>query len=140
MITYLDIITIEEAKKYLRISDTNFDNQIIRYIQSSCISFEQKTRHFLATKENVNYKKDVRYYDFPISDESNVNICSLYFIPNEDVTLTLGYTDREEVPENIRQALFKMIEGMYYAEENNEYFTMNSFTANVIHQYKRFWI
>ncbi len=139
MTTYLDIIPLQEAKDYLRVDGNDFDVIIELYIKSACRIFENKTEVALAEKD-LDFKVGKRYYVDPISDETLVERKGLYFIPAQDITLTVGYADPLEVPGDIKQAILKMVEGMYWAEEKNEPFYISAFSNIVINNHKRFWI
>lgn len=139
MTTYLDIIPLDLAKKFLRVDGNHEDDIITLYIESSCKIFEQKTEVALAQKEKPFYEGK-RYYVDPISDEEDVLRKSLYFIPKKDLTLVVGYADPLDVPSDVKQCILKMVQGMYLAEEKNEFYSFNSEVEVVINLYKRFWI
>lgn len=139
MTTYLDIIPLDLAKKFLRVDGNHEDDIITLYIESSCKIFEQKTEVALAQKEKPFYEGK-RYYVDPINSEEDVLRKSLYFVPKKDLTLVVGYADPLEVPSDIKQCILKMVQGMYLAEEKNEFYSFNSEVEVVINLYKRFWI
>lgn len=140
MITYLDIINVEDIKTFLRVQGNDFDPVIEGYIITAFKMFEAKTNHYTATQTRE-YKAGTRYYDYPISDYTDVVSNGLYFTPTCDVTLDRGYTDVIDVPEDIKFAVKKIVEGMYLAEEQNEPFKIKeSMAMEVIKDYKRFFI
>lgn len=139
MTEYLDIVPLELAKKFLRVDADDFDDIIEIQIVSACKYFEQKTQVALAQKEKL-FKKGKRYYIDPINDDADVVRQGLFFRPEKDVTLTIGYASAEEVPTDIINCLLQIVQGMYQAEEANEYYTPNTFVSETINYYKRFWI
>lgn len=139
MTTYLDIIPLEEAKKFLRIEGNDFDDVITLLIESSCKNFEMRTEVILAQVEKEVYKGK-RYYFDPINNTEDVERKSLYFIPKEDLTIVAGYADPNDVPQDIKDAILKMVQGKFLAEEANEYYTPSDEVGVTINLYKRFWI
>lgn len=139
MTTYLDIVPLDLAKKFLRVDSEHEDDIITFYVESACKIFEQKTEVALAQKEKPFYEGK-RYYVDPINDDEDVLRKSLYFTPKKDLTLVVGYADPLEVPSDIKQCILKIVQGMYLAEEKNEFYSFNSEVEVVINLYKRFWI
>ena len=139
MTTYLDIIPLELAKKFLRITGNDFDDVITLLIESSCKTFENQTEVILAQVEKQVYKGK-RYYFDPINNTEDVERKSLYFIPKADLTIIAGFEDANDVPQDIKDAILKMIQGKFLAEEANEFYRMGDEVATTINVYKRFWL
>ena len=71
---YLDIITLSDAKTYLRIDDTLSDDdaQISRMIKASLSQIERVTNYilFARSKSYVIEDSKVNVYDYPINSQS----------------------------------------------------------------------
>jgi len=139
MTTYLDILPLELAKKFLRIDGNDFDDQIELLIESSCKTFEMKTEHFLAQRVKNAYQGK-RYYWFPINIQEDIEVKGLYFKAQKDLEIIVGYKDANDVPADIKDAILKMVQGKFLAEEKNEFYTLSDEVSTTINLYKRFWL
>jgi len=139
MTNYLDILPLELAKKFLRVDGNDFDDQIELLIESSCKTFEMKTEHFLAQRVKNAYQGK-RYYWFPINVEEDIDVKGLYFTAQKDLEITVGYEDANDVPQDIKDAILKMVQGKFLAEEKNEFYTASDEVSTTINLYKRFWL
>lgn len=127
--SYLDVITLERAKNYLRIDPdlTEDDAEITSMINASLRYVEQRTRHFMYARDIVyNGSCQVKVYDYPINsvvaptDPLPWSLTrSLYTIypDNKTVTLNVGYTDPDYVPDIFIQSALQMIKVWYYEAE-----------------------
>jgi len=126
---YIDVITLERAKNYLRIDTdlTEDDAEITSMINASLRYVEQRTRHFMYARDIVyNGSCQVKVYDYPINsvvapaDPLPWSLTrSLYTIyPDvKTVTLNVGYATPEEVPDIFIQSALQMIKVWYYESE-----------------------
>lgn len=126
---YIDVITLERAKNYLRIDPdlTEDDADITSMINASLRYVEQRTRHFMYARDIVyNGSCQVKVYDYPINsvvapiDPLPWSLTrSLYTIypDNKTVTLNVGYTDPTDVPDIFIQSALQIIKVWYYEAE-----------------------
>lgn len=132
--SYLTVITLERAKIYLRIDDTQSetDDEITSMINSVCSFLEKKTNHifFDRNKEYDVSCGKVRVYDYPINsvvspaDPEDVTAAKKtmytdYCVDTETETITLnvGYTDPLDIPNDLIDAALQMLKVFYYEAE-----------------------
>jgi hypothetical protein len=112
---YTDVISLSEAKNYLRIDDTltEDDNAIIRMINAS-LRYVEKYTDVLVFARDVDYLVKeglLKLYQFPINTDLTtltdytverkgifVNICANN-TDTVDLTLNVGYTDPADIPQ-----------------------------------------
>ena len=148
---YLDIIPLADAKVYLRVDDTltEDDANITRMIKSALSRVEVMTNIYLfeRDKEYVFDDRTVLVYDYPINTlvsptdavVSDKTLYSIYCaLTSDDLTLTLniGYTDVSDIPIDLIEVAYEMIDIMYYAKENK----LSMMSKNTIDNYRRFII
>lgn len=148
---YLYIITLAEAKNYLKLDDTltEDDNNIERMIKASLMQLERKTNivFYERKKDYVIDSNCALVYDYPINDlisPSDIiriekNQYSIYTTDNSiDLTLTLsvGYKNSCDVPKDLIEVAFEMIDIMYYAKESK----LSMISEMTIDNYRRFII
>lgn len=124
---YIDVITLERAKNYLRIdaSLTEDDAEITSMINASLRYVEQRTRHFMYARDIVyNGSCQVKVYDYPINSVITTPVPwsltrSLYTIyPDvKTVTLNVGYATANLVPDIFIQSALQIIKIWYYESE-----------------------
>jgi hypothetical protein len=132
---YLDVITLAEAKTYLRIDDTltKDDANITRMIISALTYVEKITNHIMYAqdKEFRFINGCVRVYDYPINNlitptdavEYPFTLYSNYqntSVDNTILTLNVGYADPLTVPQELREVAFEIIDIYYYGKETNK--------------------
>lgn len=153
---YLDVITLDEAKTYLRVDDTltEDDGQITSMIIAALMYVENYTNVHVVqkSKEYIVDCGTVRVYDYPINDVTGATDLdatkrSLYTIysTSEDVDVLngdIGYTDPTDVPDGLKIAALEIISGMYYQGENNSdkngNIRLSAGTRVVLDSFKRF--
>jgi hypothetical protein len=151
---YTDVITLSDAKIYLRIDDTlSEDNtQITRMINASLSYIERYTNVyvFARLKTFVVVDNCIRVYDSPINSlidpiDAESVIKTLYTTYttglDEDVlTLNVGYVDPVDVPDALKEVALEMIDLMYYEHETGKSFTkdISSLSREILNSYKRF--
>jgi hypothetical protein len=131
MTTYLDIISLEQAKIYLKVDSgqTETDDEITSMINSSLSFIEKRTNHIFKTREKVYYKdcslvQQVKVYDFPIQEApTDTTVRPLYSIVptvNDTVTLTIGYILLDDIPNELIDAALQIIKVWFYESEKQE--------------------
>jgi hypothetical protein len=152
MTTYLDIISLEQAKIYLKVDSgqTETDDEITSMINSSLSFIEKRTNHIFKTREKVYYKdcslvQQVKVYDYPIDNtETELDIVyrPLYAIVptiNDTVTLTIGYSLLDDFPNELIDAALQIINFWFYnSETKNAMNTIPDFVLQVIDANRRF--
>lgn len=124
---YLDVITLERAKNYLRIDAdlTDDDNEIESMIKASLAYCEKRTNHLVyARNKTYNGACQVKVYDYPINSivtnpEPFVAHFSTFVVyPDvKTVELNVGYITADLVPDEIIQVALQMIKVWYYESE-----------------------
>jgi len=152
---YLDVIPLADAKLYLRIDDdlTEDDNQITRMINGALSYIERYTNIMLFARDKEYRLIDgfVRVYDYPINSEitadlvvENKTLYTNYCLgtSNDLIELNVGYTLTDDVPKELIEVAYEMIELMYYEKETNKSHLNNvsSLSMMVLNNYKRFII
>lgn len=147
MITsYLDIISLSDAKTYLRIDDTMNadDTQIEGMIQGALQWVESYTNHIFVEREkeyfsNTDTKWCGQYifnvYDFPIESvvspvssddytEKRFDTKTKYTTRDETITLNLGYASVSDIPSAMIQAAYTILNTWYYNSEKMDSSTL----------------
>ena len=127
MTSYLDVISLDQAKLYLKVDElqTVTDNEIVSMINSSLSFIEKRTGHILKTKTKTYYScalvNRVIVYDYPIIDapiETQVRQSnSIVPTVNGSVSLELGYADIEDVPSELIDAALQLLKVWFYESE-----------------------
>ena len=154
---YLDIITLADAKTYLRIDDTLTDDdaQITRMIKASLSQVERATNYilFARSKSYVVENLSVNVYDYPINslttpttavalEKAIYTTYTTIVATDLKVTLNVGYVDPLDVPSDLIEVAFEMIDLMYYSPETGKSIKSNlsELSKMVLSNYKRFFI
>jgi hypothetical protein len=137
MTNYTDVISLEQAKLYLKIDEgqTVTDDEITGMINSALSFIEKRTNHIFKTRDKVYFKdcalvQQVRVYDYPIDNtetEFDIIYRPLYAIVptvNNMVTLTTGYTSVEDIPSELIDSALQLINFWFYNSETKN--AMNS--------------
>lgn len=137
MTNYIDVISLERAKLYLKVdaSQTETDDEITSMINSSLSFIEKRTNHIFKTRNKVYYKdcalvQQVKVYDFPIDNaetEYNIVYRPLYaIVPTIDdvVTLTIGYDNVDNIPNELIDAALQLIKVWFYESETQSNTTL----------------
>ena len=124
---YIDVITLERAKNYLRIDSDLIDDdtEITSMINASLRYIEKRTNHLVYARDIVYTQGcQVKVYDYPINSvvtnpaPYQVNFSTwVVFIDTKTVELNVGYTDPADVPDELIQAALQMIKVWYYESE-----------------------
>jgi hypothetical protein len=152
MTNYTDVISLEQAKLYLKIDDgqTITDDEITGMINSALSYIEKRTNHIFKTRNKVYYKdcalvQQVKVYDYPIDNtetELDIKYKQLYaIVPTVDdmVTLTIGYSELDEIPSELIESALQLINFWFYnSETKNAMNTIPDFVMANIDTNRRF--
>lgn len=136
MTDYIDIISLAQAKLYLKIDalQTETDAEITSMIKSSLSFIEKRTGHIFKTRNKTYYScalvNSVIVYDYPID-----NAIALYDIQyrqtnaivptvNGSVILTLGYSNIDDIPNELIDAAMQLIKVWFYESETQSNSTL----------------
>lgn len=124
---YLDVITLERAKNYLRIDSdlTEDDVEITSMINAALRYVEMRTNHLVYARDAVyNGACQVKVYDYPINaiitDPAPWSLTrTMYtiFPDAKTVNLNVGYSTADLVPDIFIQSALQMIKVWYYESE-----------------------
>ena len=154
---YLDIIPLADAKIYLRIDDTltEDDAQITRMIKASLSLLERMTNHifFARNKEYLFNDCKVNVYDYPINsvvtpndttsvEKSTYTNYTTTSSDNLKLTLNVGYTDVADVPQELIEVAYEIIDLMYYSSDTGKKIgtDLSELSKMTIDNYRRFFI
>tara|TARA_R110000772_G_scaffold161302_1_gene272450 strand:- start:149 stop:619 length:471 start_codon:yes stop_codon:yes gene_type:complete len=154
---YLDIITLADAKTYLRIDDTltEDDAQITRMIKASLSQIERVTNYilFARSKSYIVENLSVNVYDFPINsltspttatsvEKSIYTTYTTIVATDLKVTLNVGYSNASDVPSDLIEVAYEMIDLMYYSPETGKSIKsdLSELSKMILNNYKRFFI
>ena len=132
--SYLDVITLAQAKTYFIIDDTQneTDAEITQMIKSALSYLEKKTNHIFYMRD-ISYDLDssgcVRIYDFPVNIRDSVLLPedlqeekkSLYTNLSsqtaDSLIVNVGYSLPASIPPELIDAALQMIKVWYYESE-----------------------
>jgi len=152
MTNYTDVISLEQAKLYLKIDDgqTITDDEITGMINSALSLIEKRTNHIFKTRDKVYYRdcalvQQVKVYDYPI-DNSETELDIIYrplyaFVPtvNDVVTLTIGYENVDDIPPELIDSALQIINFWFYnSETKNAMNTIPDFLLSNLDTNRRF--
>ena len=134
---YIDLVTVLEAKSYLRIdaSNTDSDVELAVMIGSACNLIENYTQVYLRPRDEVYYFNSegyIRLYPKPVNsielpvtatdyDESIKQLYRLYSRNNsslESMTFNLGYDDTADVKPIFKTAILETVKLWFYGSED----------------------
>lgn len=124
---YIDVISLERAKYYLRIDTTLTDDdaEITAMINSACSYIEKRT-NLIFYPRNKTYKGacQVKVYDYPINSIVTDPAPFAYEQPMftiypdvKTVELNVGFIDPTDIPDELIQACLQMLHVFYYESE-----------------------
>lgn len=138
---YINVITLADAKNYLRIDDTLTDDdaQITQMISAALRYIENWTYIFVYKREKTYIMVNgcVRVYDWPINDIVDVDGETLtdedmsneqktlyknfaYGADTIEMILDIGIELPANVPEDLKQVAFEIIDLLYYSHETGK--------------------
>jgi len=148
---YLDIIPLVDAKNYLKIDDSlsEDDNNITRMIKASLIEVERITNIHLIAKSKTYYFSNfcALVYDYPINtltspttaireEKTQYSIYVAQNITDLQLVLNIGYANVADVPQDLIEVAYEMIDIMYYNKEGK----LSNLAKMTLDGYKRFII
>jgi len=149
--TYLEVLPLETVKLYLKVDEgqTETDAEITQMIKSSLAYIEKRTNHIFQAKDKVYYKdcalvQQVKVYDYPINDAEDLDILyrpNYAIVPtvNDTVTLSLGYNDILDVPDELIDCALGIINFWFYnSETKGADNSIPNFISATIDQNRRF--
>ena len=124
---YIDVISLERAKNYLRIDTTLTDDdaEITAMINGACSYIEKRT-NLIFYPRNKTYKGacQVKVYDYPINSIVTDPAPFAYEQPMftiypdvKKVELNVGFVDPNDIPDELIQACLQMIKVWYFESE-----------------------
>ena len=124
---YIDIISLERVKDYLRIDTTLTDDdaEITAMINGACSYIEKRT-NLIFYPRNKTYKGScqVKVYDCPINSIVTTPTPFAYEQPMftiypdvKTVELNIGFIDPTDIPDELIQACLQMIKVWYFESE-----------------------
>jgi len=134
MTNYIDVISLERAKLYLKIDDLQIatDDEITSMINSSLSFIEKITGHIFKTKTKTYYSSaccnTVIVYDYPIIDApTGTEVRQLNsIVPTIDgsVTLERGYETLDDIPNELIDAALQLLKVYFYESETQQNSTL----------------
>lgn len=155
---YLDVISLETAKNWLKIEDTETtDNLLITMLIESCLEFIEQETNILVysrSKEYLFLDGCVRVYDYPINTLTSPSdavrhektLYSNYTASVEDSTklvLNVGYVNANDVESRIKTIALYIIDWLYYSKDEKKMLSTELLPAPIkvmLFQLKRFII
>ena len=155
---YIDIITLADAKVYLRIDDTltEDDAQITRMINAALSYVERYTNHVLFAKEKEYRLINgcVRVYDYPFNsyvdpveadfdeiENKTLHTNYTYGSSNDLITLNVGYVDVADVQPELVEVAYEIIDIYYYGKETGKTMAdLSPLSKRNLDQLKRYWL
>ena len=155
MSSYLQVISLEDAKEYLRIDHNDSDKEIERMIRSALSLVEEKTNHFVYKRNVTYYLRDceVTVYDSPINTVDTTGLAttverydfSTYSVftdsnsDNKTIILSVGYESPEEIPQSLLLAAYDMMDYWYYQNDGRASINfIGDGAREVLNSYTRF--
>jgi hypothetical protein len=153
--SYLDIISLERAKNYLRVEDTDLptleDQEIESMVKGAFLFIERWTNHLFGARDKEQFVPP-KIYDYPINTIDTVPVIDWnnYYQQNMDklchkaqrpvlTQYNAGYVNVEDVPDDFIQAALQIIKVWYYEAESRTNDTMLPMSVKqVIDTYRRF--
>lgn len=138
--SYLDIISLERAKNYLRQEDTNLpdleDKEIESMIKAAFLFIERWTNHLFGARDKEQFVPP-KIYDYPINTIDTVPVIDWnnYYQQNLDklchqatapvlIQYNAGYVNTEDVPDDFIQAALQMLKVFYFESQTKTNDTM----------------
>lgn len=154
---YLDVISLPEAKVYLRVDDTLTadDNSITRMINGA-LGYIERYTNVLVFDRTITYLMidgAVSIYDGPINsvvsptvanglDVERKNNYNNYCFESEtiDLKLNVGHENTSDIPQDLIDVAYEIIDLMYYEHETGKDFKkdISSLSREILDSHKRF--
>ena len=152
--TYNEILPLAEVKNYLRIDDDFLEDDLAieRMVRSALQFIEKRTNHIFESKTDVEYLGSptqcngfIDVYDFPFTytgDVINLKYANKVRFKADNVILnTVGYQDREAIPDALIEAALQMIKVFYFEAEKQSNTTLIPENVHqILGAYRRFTV
>jgi len=151
---YLDVISLEEAKVYLRVDDTlTEDNTSITRMINGALEYVEKWTNVLVFDRTVTYLMIdgmVSVYDGPINsltspttaEVTRKTLYNIYCLGTDtiDLKLNVGHTNTSDIPQGLIDVAYEIIDLMYYEHETGKTIKkdLSSLSKDILNQHKRF--
>lgn len=132
MTAYTDVITLDQAKLYLKVDDlqTATDEEITTMINSSLSFIEKRTGHIFKTRNKTYYStpccSTTIVHDYPI-DNTVDPIAITYratnaIVPtvNGSVLLKVGYVELDDIPSELIDSALQLLKVWFYESESQQ--------------------
>ncbi len=152
--SYLNVITLEQAKKYLRVDEdlSDDDSQIEQMIKSALSTLERRTNILFYARDKKYIFQDycVKVYDYPINsvvstfdvDTDQKTLFTNYQTNTGDneIVLNVGYDNTDNIPFELVDCALQYIKYLYYEAETNKANKgdLPTWLNDMINQNKRF--
>lgn len=153
--SYITVISLSDAKEYLRIDDTltDDDTQITRMINSALSYVERQTNIYVYDRAKTYLMVDgfVRVYDYPINsitspaeadmDNTQKTLYTNYCYGSEtsDLVLDIGFNNPVNVPPDLIDVAYEIIDLLYYGNETGKTMKdLSPLSVDLLNSYKRF--
>lgn len=133
----LDVITLEEAKEYLKVDFDNEDQLITNLIRSAVALIERKTSYMLYQRDEMKFISNPdKIYEYPFALATSETATEYQIYENRlyssiriiggdpypcnngrSVELTIGYNDPSLVPSPLKDACLRLITYWYDQRE-----------------------
>jgi len=151
---FIDVVTLAEAKSYLRVDDgfTADDSLITILINAAGNIIEAHTNHLLYSRAKTYkfYDGYVRVYDYPINsvtspdetdmDVEELSLYTLYQYSSGDLVLNVGYTLPTDVPPMLKIKMLEVIDALYNGNDTESITNFNNDLYKSISIYRRFTV
>ena len=149
---YIDVITLADAKLYLRVDDTltEDDAQITRMINAA-LSYVEKYTNVIVFARDKEYRLTdgcVKVYDYPINSEVTADLTAesktlytnyTFGTSNDLIELNVGYVDETDIPQEVIEAAYEIIDIYYYGKESGKTMAdLSPMSRQGLDQFKRF--
>ena len=152
--TYNEVIPLAEVKNYLRIDDDFLEDDLAieRMVRSALQFIEKRTNHIFESKTDVEYFVSptqyngfIDVYDFPFTytgDVINLKYANKVRFKADSVVLdSVGYQNRESIPDALIDAALQMIKVFFYEGEKQSNTTLIPENVHqILGAYRRFII
>ena len=152
--SYLNVITLEQAKQYLRIDEdlSDDDSQIEQMIKSALSTIERRTNILFYARDKKYIFQDycVKVYDYPINsvvstfdvDTDQKTLFTNYQTNTGDneIVLNVGFNNTDNIPFELVDCALQYIKYLYYEAETNKANKgdLPTWLNDMINQNKRF--
>jgi hypothetical protein len=154
--SYLTVISLAEAKVYLRVDDTlTEDDNSITMMINAALGFVEKETGVLVYDRDKTYLMvdgERRVYDFPINsvvspDAADMDIDQqisyttyCYGTDTSNLVLNVGYATPSDIPQDLIAVAYEIIDLLYYSHETGKTIKkdLSQLSREMLTKHKRF--